>query len=260
MTTTATSEQHASPAPPAPARQTRSLGSIQPAPAVTPRRGARVAGFGYVLIYLLAIIANFAVLKGLVVDGDAAATTANVVGSPERLRLAVVAFLAIFLLDVVVAWALHLVFRGVHRDLSLITAWARLTYTVFLGVGLVFLFQVLQLTGGDAYAALGAEQIEAQVLLAFASFDTTWVIGLAAFGLHLVLLGTLVLRSRLAPRAVGVLLVAAGVAYAADTVVHALAPDYSAVAPVMLALVAVPSMIGEGWLAVWLLTTRRLGR
>jgi hypothetical protein len=260
MTYATTARQPGSPTPAAPAKQARSLASIRPAPDLTPRRGARIAGLGYVLIYLLAIFANFAVLEGLVVDGDAAATTANVIGSLGLLRLAVVAFLAVFLLDVVVAWALHVVFRGVHRDLSLLTAWSRLTYTVFLGVGLVFVFQVLQLTGSDAYAALGAEQISAQVLLALASFDTTWVIGLAVFGLHLVLLGVMVLRSRLAPRAVGVLLVAAGVAYAADTVVHALAPHYSAVAPVMLALVAVPSMIGEGWLAVWLLTTRRLGR
>ncbi len=260
MTTATTGQLHESPTPATPAGEARSLASIRPAPDITPRRGARIAGLAYVLIYLLAIFANFAVLDGLVVDGDAAATTANALGSLDRLRLAVVAFLAVFLLDVVVAWALHLVFRGVHRDLSLVAAWSRLTYTVFLGVGLVFLFQVLQLAGGDAYAGLGAEQLDAQVLLAFASFDTTWVIGLAAFGLHLVVLGVLVLRSRLAPRAVGVLLVAAGVAYAADTVVHALVPDYSVVANLMLALVAVPSMIGEGWLGLWLLTTRRLGR
>jgi hypothetical protein len=240
--------------------EARPLASVRPAPDVTPRRGARIAGVGYVLIYLLAIFANFAVLDGLVVDGDAAGTTVNVVGSLGLLRLAVVAFLAIFLLDVVVAWALHMVFRGVHRDLSLVTAWSRLTYTVFLGVGLVFLFQVLQLVGGDGYAALGTEQIEAQVLLALTSFRTTWLVGLTAFGLHLVLLGVLVLRSRLVPRAMGALLVVAGLAYAADTVVHALVPDYAAVANLMLALVAVPSMIGEGWLGLWLLTTRRLGR
>lgn len=228
-------------------------------PALTPRRAARVAGIGYLAIYGLAIAANFGVLDRLVVPGDAAATMANLSGSMGLVRFGFVAFLTVFIADVVVAWALHVVFRGVHRDLSLLAAWSRLTYTVFLGAGLVFYLEAVRLLGDPSLAGvLGSDQVAAQVGLAMASFNDTWLIGLAVFGVHLVLLGVLVLRSGLASRFMAWLLLAAGVAYLVDTVLHAVLPGYPAIASLMLAVVAVPSMVGEGWMALWLLRTKRL--
>jgi hypothetical protein len=232
-----------------------------PAAPTSPRRAARIAGVGYLLIFGLAIAANFGVRNSLVVAGDAAATTANIAENLGLFRVGTVAFLVVFLVDVVIAWALHVVFRRTHHDLSLLTAWSRLTYTVLLGVALVFFVQVLAMLGTPDYAAaVGERATAAQVMLAVQSFDAAWLIGLAVFGLHLVLLGALVLRSGLAPRPMAVLLVVAGVAYVIDTVAHVVLPDYPSVAGVMLAMVAVPSIVGEGWLGLWLLASRRIGR
>lgn len=227
----------------------------------SPRRAARIAGAGYVLIFVLAIFANFMVREALVDQANPAATVANITDSIGLFRLGLVAFLAVFILDIVIAWALHVVFRRVNRDLSLLTAWMRLVYTVLLGVALVFFFQVLTLVGNPDYAAaLGSAQVEAHVMLALESFNATWLVGLAAFGIHLLLLGVLVIRSQLVSKALGWMLMVAGVAYVADTVANATLADYAAVAPVMLAVVALPSMIGEGWLGLWLLLSRRIER
>ncbi len=227
----------------------------------SPRRAARIAGAGYVLIFVLAIFANFMVREGLVDQANPAATVANITDSIGLFRLGLAAFLAVFILDIVIAWALHVVFRRVNRDLSLLTAWMRLVYTVLLGVALVFFFQVLALVGNPDYAAaLGSAQVEAHVMLALESFNATWLVGLAAFGIHLVLLGVLVVRSEMVSKALGWMLMAAGVAYVADTIANATLADYAAVAPVMLAVVALPSMIGEGWLGLWLLLSRRIER
>lgn len=222
----------------------------------SPRRAARIAGVSYILLFALAIFANFMVREGLVDPGDPAATVANVSDSIGLFRLGLVAFLAIFLLDVVVAWALHVVFRDVDHDLSLMAAWFRLVYTVFLGVGLVSYFQTLLLVSGPSF--LASDQVGAQVMLAMESFDAMWLIGLAAFGVHLVLLGVLVVRSGFVTKALGVILMAAGVAYVVDTVAHAVLSDYDSVSGVLLAAVAIPSMVGEGWLGLWLAFTRRL--
>ena len=219
------------------------------------RRIARIAGASYLLMFALAIIANFLVLEGLVVDGDPAATTANIADSPGLLRVGIVAFLLIVLLDVTLAWALNVVFRSVNRDLSLVMAWFRLAYSVMLGVALVFLVQALTLA---TTAASSADAQAVQTMQAIDAFQTTWLLGLCLFGVHLVLLGALVARSRFAPRVLGYILAFAGVAYVADTVAQLALPDYSTVSGVFLALVAVPSMVGEGWLGIWLLTTRRL--
>ncbi len=215
---------------------------------------ARIAGASYLLMFALAIVANFVVVEGLVVEGDASATTANIADSPGLLRAGILAFLLIVLLDITLAWALQVVFRTVNRDLSIAMAWFRLAYSVMLGVALVFLVQALAAATTPATSATQA----AQTMQAIDAFQTTWMLGLSLFGVHLVLLGALVVRSHFAPRLLGYFLAVAGLAYAADTVARLALPDYSTVAGVLLVLVAVPSMVGEGWLGIWLLTTRRL--
>ena len=46
-----------------------------------------------------------------------------------------------------------IVFRDRDRDLSLLSAWSRLAYTVMLGVGVVFLVQALQLVDAGGFLA-----------------------------------------------------------------------------------------------------------
>ncbi len=224
-------------------------------PGTPARRIARIAGASYLLMFVLAIVANFVVLEGLVVEGDPLATTANIADSPGLMRAGILAFLLIVLLDIMLAWALQVVFRSVNRDLSIVMAWFRLAYSVMLGVALVFLVQALALA---TTAAPSSDAQAAQTMQAIDAFQTTWMLGLFLFGVHLVLLGALVARSRFAPRLLGYVLAFAGVAYVADTVARLALTDYSSVSALFLVLVAVPSMIGEGWLGIWLLTTRRI--
>ncbi len=214
-----------------------------------PRTAAGWAAGGYLALFILGIFANFLALNPVLQPGDAAGTAAALRESEASFRLGAVAFLGIFVIDVVVAWALWVLFRPVHRDLSLLSAWFRLTYTVVLGAALGFLYAALWLIG--APDALG-EANDAAVLLALQTFDFTWVAGLAAFGAHLVVLGVLMLKAR-GPKWIAWLLLAAGAAYVLDAVAHLLLADYEAFADLFLALVAVPSVIGEMSLAVWLL-------
>ena len=46
---------------------------------------------------------------------------------------------------------------------------------------------------------------------------------------------------------------AAGVAYVADTVAHSLLANYDDYKTALTAMVAVPSVIAEGWFGLWLL-------
>ncbi|GAA1435084.1 DUF4386 domain-containing protein [Mycobacterium cookii] len=214
-----------------------------------PRVAASWAAGGYLAIFVLAVFANFLALSPVIHPGDAAATAAALQDSETSFRLGAVAFVGIFVIDVVVAWALWVLFRPVHRDLSLLSAWFRLTYTVVLGAALGFLYAAIWLAGApDAFG----EANDDAVLLALQTFDFTWVAGLAAFGTHLVVLGVLLLRAR-GPRWIAWLLLAAGAAYAVDTVAHLLLTDYEASADLFLAVVAVPSVVGEMSFAVWLL-------
>jgi hypothetical protein len=230
----------------------RSLNSATPG--WSARRYAVVAGVGYVVLFVLGIFANFFVREGLIVAGDAAQTAANIAESEGLFRIGLVSFIVIFLVDVVVAWALYQLFKPANESLSLVTAWFRIVYTVFLGVAVIFLFQALQLLDhAEFLSVFSTEQLNAQALVALDTFNSTWLIGLLAFGVHVVLLGALVITSRWAPRALGYVLVVAGLAYVADTVAHSLLSNYQDYETLFIATVAVPAVLAEGWLGMWLL-------
>ncbi len=215
----------------------------------SPRAAAGWAAGGYLAVFVLAIFANFLALAPVLQPGDPAGTAAALRDSETSFRLGAVGFLGIFVIDVIIAWALWVLFRPVHRDLSLLAAWLRLTYTVVLGAALGFLYAALWLSATPD--ALG-DGHDYAILLALQTFDFTWVAGLAAFGAHLVLLGVLLLKAR-GLRWIAWFLLAAGAAYVVDTVAHLALADYEASANLFLAIVAVPSIIGEMSFAVWLL-------
>ncbi len=229
-------------------------GRTQLLPAVTERTAGIIAGVGYVALFVIAIFANFVVREGMVVSGDAMLTAANIADAEVLFRIGLVGFLAIFAIDVVVAWALYIVFRRVQRDVSLLAAWLRLGYTVMLGVALVFFFQALQWIGqAEFLSGFSLEQANAQALVAIDTFNAAWMIGLALFGLHILVLGWLILRSGVAPKLLGAVLILAGAFYVIDTVALSMLGNYEEYSSLMTALVAGPSVIAEGWFGLWLL-------
>lgn len=224
-------------------------------PQTAPRRAALIAGIGYVLLFGLAVFANFFVREGLVVTDDAQATAINIAESNALFRFGLLAFVAIFLIDIVVAWALHIVFRAQHHDLSLVAAWSRLVYTVLLGVAAVFFFQALVFYDSAAVAdVMSSAERNAQAYVGLELFNSAWMIGLAAFGLHLIVLGFLAARSTETPRWLGRLMIVAGAAYIIDTTAHTVLANYADHADTFLVMVALPSVIAEGWFGLWLLT------
>ena len=218
----------------------------------TPRTAARVAGLGYAVLFFLAIFANFIVREGLVDPDDASATVENLVTDGTLFRQGIAAFVAVFLIDVAVSWALYVLLRPGGPARSLVAAWFRLAHTVLLGVAATFLFLALQLAGGSLAAGLGASEREAWTALAIEAFDYTWLIGLAAFGVHLVLVGRL-LASAMGARVLGALLAVAGAAYLFDTAAYTLLADYADHEDLFLAIVAIPSVVAELGFTIWLL-------
>jgi Domain of unknown function (DUF4386) len=220
---------------------------------VSERQAARIAGYGYLAISALSIFANFFVRVRLIEPDDAAATASNIMDSETLFRVGLVSFLIVFVLDVVVAWALYLCFKPVNTDVSLLTAWFRLTYAILLGAALVFFFLVLELlSGADHLQAFETGQLDAQVTLYLDAFNHLWLIGLVCFGIHLALLGYLILESGHIPRALGILLVLAGAAYVINSLADALLSNYDDYEAVFVTIVAVPSVIGELGFAIWL--------
>jgi hypothetical protein len=211
------------------------------------RSAAIVAGLGLLLMAILAPIANFGVLQTLIVAGDATNTANNMIASAGRFRIGIFVFFIVAVLDVVVAWALYVYLKPVNKSLSLLAAWFRIVYAAIFVSALNNLLIVLQLlNGADYLKAFETNQLHAQVLLSLNAFTDGWDIGLAIFGLHLLVVGYLVFRSGYLPKFLGILVVIAGLGYLIDNLGKLLSPNYNLT-------IAVFTFIGEVLLIFWLL-------
>ena len=96
-----------------------------------------------------------------------------------------------------------------------------------------------------------ASQLHAHVMTSLTSFYDGWEIGLAVFGLHLITLGYLFLKSGYIPKLVSILVIIAGLGYMLDSFGNIVIPQYAV-------SVATYTFVGEVLLIFWLLA--RLGR
>ena len=215
------------------------------------RRAGVVAGSALLLLTVLSIYAYVVVIGGLVVDGDAARTATNIAGAEGTFRIGVACFTLVALLDVVIAWALRVLFAPVSEIVSGLAAAARVAYAAVLLVATGHLVIAAQLlTGPEGRAGFTTPELQAQGLLQIDAFNAVYQAGLALFGFHLLLLGYLVIRSSYVPTWVGVLLVPAGGGYIIDSLGSILLRDYSV-------SVAAVTFVGEALLMLWLLARGR---
>jgi hypothetical protein len=208
---------------------------------------ALVAAVSLLLMALLAPLANFGVLQTLIDPADVAGTTSHILASAGVFRAAIGGLLLVAILDVVVAWALYVLLRPVNEILALLVAWLRVVYAAAFASALVNLFDVAQLVNGEPASRSGGQsaQLLAQVAASVASFANGWDLALAIFGLSLLGLGALILRSVDFPKVLGLLVMFAGVGYLVDSFGTILVSGYSLT-------ISSFTFVGEALLIVWL--------
>ena len=215
------------------------------------REAALIAGVAYLVVFLFSI-GNLR-RERLIVRRDAAATARNIMASESRFRVGIATWVVVLVADVVVAWALYVFLRPVSESLSLLTAWVRLVYVAVAAIAVVNLLSVPQLLSGtDDFEGFQADRRRAQAMLFLRSYDYAFSVALVFFGLHILGLGYLIVRSNYVPAVLGVLLLIAAVAYLIDTFAGFLSSAYANNEAHNL-VYAVPAIISELSLTVWLL-------
>jgi len=212
------------------------------------RKVALIGGLGYVVIFITGIFANFFVLEELKVAGDEAMTFRNFTENSLLVRLALNAFIAMVIFDVILTWVLYVLFKKQHPKLSLITAWFRLINAVLFGAALFHFTAILNLISNPVSRQGAAQELTA----ALQGFNDVWLIGLGFFGAHLVLLSVLLCRSARVGKLIPGLLMIAGIGYLVDTALQFGYADYDSIAEISTLVVALPGIIGELSLTGWL--------
>jgi hypothetical protein len=195
-----------------------------------PRSLSIIAGVSYWIIFFAAIFGNFFVLESLINS-----PIATIQQNHIYVRTGILAFLITVVFDVVVAWALYELFR--ENILSVLSTLFRMMHAAIMGVAIFSLPKTL--------VSITSEEILKNV----DTFNTIWLIGLFFFGIHLILLGNIIGK----PKIIAFFLVFAGIMYMADTAAHFVLPNYVSYGSIFLALVAIPSILGEMSFAIWLL-------
>ena len=221
--------------------------------AIPQRRAALIAGLAYVIITVLSLFA-ISVLDGPTEPDNPAATVENIVNSEVLFRSGLAAFIIVLIADVVVAWALYVFFQRTSRELSLFAAWFRLVYVAIAAAALLNLLVILQLVDGIGYStALEKGQRDAQVMLSLDAYNYGFFLGLVSFGVHLLLLGFVMVKSDFAPSILGILVAVAGLGYVVINLARVVLPNYRDYEDLLLLLLAVLAAPGEFGLIGWLL-------
>jgi hypothetical protein len=190
----------------------------------SPKFAARIAGSLYLLASLGLVLA-LSLRSGVIVPGDAARTADDLRASASLFRVSLAMELVAWACFLLTAMALYALLHHVDR---LVAAAMVVFAVVLVAVGYVNdinLYTALAIATDGGYArALGADGASALVLLPLQAQSNGFLGNELFFGLWLLPLSHLVLRSRQLPRVVGYLLVVAAVNWILQFVVDVAAP------------------------------------
>jgi Domain of unknown function (DUF4386) len=217
----------------------------------SPRRYARICGALYLYIIVAGTFAEVFVRSRLIVPGDTAATAQNIRANETLFRIGFSGELLHLACDVAVAMLLYALLRPVDRNIALLAAWMRLACIVILAMSSLSHFAALRLLGGgESLRSFSPDQLETLAAFALRLHGDGYAISLVFFSFACLALGYLIYRSGYLPKAIGVLLLIAGVCYFVNSFAHFLAP---AVGATLFPALFVPIFIAELSLALWLL-------
>lgn len=215
-------------------------------------RQARIAGFLYVLLALVAPLRLLYIPSTLFVSGDADKTAANIAAHETLFRWGIVA-------DLFVGTILIFVVLALYRLLSPVNRWMAIVMVILGGLlpsVIYFLNTVndaaaLALIGGAPYLdVFDKSQRDALALLFLRMHGQVVIAAEMLWGIWLLPLAILVFRSGFLPRFFGIWLALNGFAYIAQSLIGFLAPDYDSA---RLDTVFLVLQLGEVAFMLWML-------
>jgi hypothetical protein len=215
------------------------------------KRQARAAGAWYLLLALTAPFGLVYVPARLIVEGNASATSDNIRASEPLLRIGIASELVHQVVCIFLVLALYRLFKRIDERLAV----QLVILGALVSVPIVFLNVLNDLAaltfahGADYLAAFDQPQRDSLAYLFMHLHGQGIQVASIFWGLWLFPFGMLAIRSGFVPRALGALLLMAGIAYLATSFTALIVPRYES----LIAQSALPFKMGELPMVVWLL-------
>ena len=218
----------------------------------SPKQLARLTGLLYLIVIICAGFSQGYVRGTIVVPNDAARTALNILEQGGLFRLGLATDLIAFTTDAVIAVLFYQLLKSVDQTLAMVAAALRLlAHPAIASLNLLNHYMAQRVLESKDWAlSHSPEQLYDWSMLLMDAHRAGYLIAGALFGLHCLLLGLLIYRSGLIPKAFGVLMSLAGMTYLMETFGVFLFPGNDAW---LALLVGGAAALGEVSLTVYLL-------
>ena len=209
-----------------------------------PRSRARITGVVWLLYFVVSSV-GLSILRSLVVRGDAAATSTNLVTHATLFQMGSAFDLFGNCLYIVLSVLLYGLFRRVDRNLALLATTFSLMGCATQIIGAFFRVAPFELlTANPPLSTFSTPQLQTAALFSLQMFSRVFNISFVLFGLFELVLGYLILKSTFLPRWLGWIWILAGVV----GLTFLWPPLGTKIFPLVIAF-----SVGELILAVWLI-------
>ncbi len=180
---------------------------------------ARLTGLMYLAVIVCAGFSQGYVRANLFIPGDAVATATNIMENSGLFRLGLVSDLIAFILDAVISVMFYQMLKPYGKTLALISSSLRLLAHPAIGaINLLNHYMAIDvLTGMEMMTGFEVVEIQTLSLWFMNAHRYGYLLAGGFFGVHCLLLGIQLSKSRLVPVFFGVAMMIAGVGYLMET-------------------------------------------
>ncbi len=206
------------------------------------RTAAITTGWNLLLMALIAMFSIGYAMSTIYPADNTVMFRTNIIEN-KGLHLTILAGIGfIIFLDFLVSYTLYAYFKSEHRIMATWSAIFRIVYTI------IFTLAAYNLYLNSHAVDLAIDGITQHYNL----FQSLWFAGLVIFGIHIFIIGLLMLRHQVIPKILCYLTLIAGIAYFGLHILKLSLPEAPFVKMLEMVL-ALPMTVGELGLAVWLL-------
>lgn len=211
----------------------------------TKKNHARTIGLLYLLIAIVGGFSMGYMPSVVIVDGDATATFQALSDNMGLFKMGVAADVGVVLLELFTTVLLYQLFKPVNSTLSTIAAFSRLAMAIIIGLNIVnYMMPIVIITKPSYLGAFAQNELEGLLMLFLKAHkygEFAWQI---FFGVHLTVLGYMVVKSGYAPKLIGIAMMLGGVGYFSESISNLMMVDSPEVS-IMNVILLTLAVVGE---------------